>query len=150
MSRKRGTPPKPALSWRTICFYASVLAVGILIIQWIEYQHFARSQPGELRITLLAALFLGVGIWAGAQLFRSPAANKPDGNPEAQAVLGISARELEVLDLLAAGLSNKEIARQLNVSPNTIKTHVARLLEKLEADRRTQAISKARALGLVR
>ncbi|WP_084421235.1 helix-turn-helix transcriptional regulator [Henriciella litoralis] len=150
MSRKRGIPPRPGLSWRTILFYAGVLAVGILIIQWIEYQNFARSRPGELSIALLAALFLAVGVWAGALLFRRPsAADRSDGNPEAQAALGISAREMDVLELLATGLSNKEIARKLNVSPNTVKTHVARLLEKLEADRRTQAISKARALGLV-
>ncbi|MEQ9315091.1 MAG: response regulator transcription factor [Henriciella sp.] len=140
-----------AFNWQNALFYGAVLAAGILIIQWIEYQQVARSQGGELRIALLAALFLGIGLWAGAQLFRSPASpDAADGNPKAQAALGISERELEVLALLAEGLSNKDIARRLNVSPNTVKTHVSRLLEKLEANRRTQAISKARALGLVR
>lgn len=141
----------PSASWPAILVYGAALAAGILILQWIEYQHFARTHPGEVRIALLAALFLGVGIWVGAQLFRGRAAKTPaDGNPKAQAALGISPREKDVLDLLAAGFSNKEIARELGVSPNTVKTHVARLLEKLEANRRTQAILKARELGLVR
>lgn len=61
----------------------------------------------------------------------------------------ISARELEVLQLLANGHSNKEIAAELFVSPNTVKTHIARLYEKLEVSRRTQAVSRAKALQLV-
>ena len=69
--------------------------------------------------------------------------------PQAQAALKISERELEVLRELAAGLSNKEIAQRLSVSPNTVKTHVARLYEKLGARRRTDAILKARELGLL-
>ena len=64
--------------------------------------------------------------------------------------LGISGREREVLELLAAGRSNKEIARQLEVSPNTVKTHVARLFEPLQAKRRTDALNKARELGILR
>ncbi|HEX8402176.1 MAG TPA: LuxR C-terminal-related transcriptional regulator [Allosphingosinicella sp.] len=54
-----------------------------------------------------------------------------------------------MLHEIAAGRSNKEIAIELKVSPNTVKTHVARLFEKLGARRRTEAINKARALGLV-
>ena len=65
------------------------------------------------------------------------------------AALGISGRELEVLHALAAGQANKEIARSLGVSPNTVKTHVARLYEKLEAKRRTDAVARARALGIL-
>ena len=72
-----------------------------------------------------------------------------DGNPQAQASLGISPRELAVLQELAAGRSNKEIAQRLGVSPNTVKTHVARLYEKLGARRRTDAIARARALGIL-
>jgi ATP/maltotriose-dependent transcriptional regulator MalT len=63
--------------------------------------------------------------------------------------LGVSDREFEVLTLLAQGRSNKEIAKQLDVSPNTVKTHVASLFEKLEAKRRTEAISRARELGIL-
>jgi DNA-binding NarL/FixJ family response regulator len=71
------------------------------------------------------------------------------GNPQALAALGISPRELEVLHEIAAGHSNKEIAARLHVSPNTVKTHVARLLEKLGAKRRTDALRRARELDLV-
>jgi ATP/maltotriose-dependent transcriptional regulator MalT len=73
-----------------------------------------------------------------------------DGNPRALASLGISRRELDVLQGLAAGRSNMELAKALNVSPNTIKTHVAHLLAKLDARRRTDAINKARELGIIR
>jgi ATP/maltotriose-dependent transcriptional regulator MalT len=71
-------------------------------------------------------------------------------DPHAPSRLGISGRELEVLAHLAAGRSNKEIAQRLEVSPNTVKTHVARLFEKLGARRRTQAILRARELGVLR
>ncbi|RIJ18259.1 winged helix-turn-helix transcriptional regulator [Henriciella mobilis] len=147
-SARRGLP----VSWPAILLYGGLLAAGVLILQWIEYQQYARTHSDEIRIALLAALFLGVGVWVGAQLFRNPGPPDPpaDGNPKAQAALGISDRERDVLVLLAQGLSNKEIARELGVSPNTVKTHVARLYEKLEAGRRTQAVQKARDLGLVR
>lgn len=152
MKRKQTRQNWSAISWRRIVAYAALLAVGVLVLQWIEYQQFARTHSGELRLTLLAALFLGIGIWAGAQLFRSPPppGAQDDGNPAARQSLGISEREFEVLQHLAAGHSNKEIARLLGVSPNTIKTHVARLLEKLDASRRTEAIRRARELGIVR
>jgi len=83
------------------------------------------------------------------RVFATPAPTAFDGNPKARAELGLSERELEVLHELAAGHSNKEIAAQLHVSPNTVKTHVARLFEKLGARRRTEAIRRARELGIV-
>ncbi|MBX9643921.1 MAG: response regulator transcription factor [Novosphingobium sp.] len=70
-------------------------------------------------------------------------------NDKALAALGISPRECEVLELLAEGASNKVIARRLDISPNTVKTHAARLFEKLEAQSRTQAVRKARELDLL-
>jgi DNA-binding NarL/FixJ family response regulator len=72
------------------------------------------------------------------------------GNPQAVASLGISPRELTVLQRLAAGQSNKEIASELDISPNTIKTHVGQLFDKLGAKSRTDAIKRARELGIVR
>jgi ATP/maltotriose-dependent transcriptional regulator MalT len=84
------------------------------------------------------------------RLFRRPPAAPFEPNLKVRETLGISDRELEVLARLAAGRSNKEIANELNVSPNTIKTHVANLFEKLEAKRRTEAISRARELGILR
>lgn len=152
MKRRRKPHSGLSVSWPAILLYGGLLAAGVFILQWIEYQQYARTHSEEIRIALLAALFLGVGVWIGAQLFRSPASTDlpADGNPKAQAALGISEREKDVLLLLAEGFSNKEIARKLGVSPNTVKTHVARLFEKLEAGRRTQAVQKARDLGLVR
>ena len=94
--------------------------------------------------------FMALGIWVGARLFRHRAAPIPfEPNTRAQASLGITEREYEVLCLLAAGRSNKEIAAGLKLSLNTVKTHVARLYEKLAAARRTQAILRARDLGLI-
>jgi len=90
-----------------------------------------------------------LGIWAGARLTGRPPAAPFEPNEKALRYLGISGREREVLELLAAGHSNKEIARLLGISPNTVKTHVAALLGKLEVTRRTQAIRKARALQIL-
>ncbi|MBT9447341.1 MAG: response regulator transcription factor [Hyphomonadaceae bacterium] len=135
---------------RTIAIYGGVLALAAVALQWVEYRMWARAHPQELYIGLIALAFMGLGVWVGARLFRT---ERPGGafepNTRAQASLGITEREFEVLKLLAAGRSNKEIARALVVSPNTVKTHIARLFEKLEAARRTEAILKARELGLI-
>jgi ATP/maltotriose-dependent transcriptional regulator MalT len=84
------------------------------------------------------------------RLYHRAPATSFEPNKAAQETLRISARELEVLELLAAGRSNKEIANRLEVSPNTIKTHIAKLFEKLEVSRRTEAILRARELGMIR
>lgn len=138
--------------WRRILVYGLALAAGTALLQWLDYRHLARAQSETVYIALIALVFLALGVWAGVKLLghRAPPVPPFDGNPRAQATLGISPREREVLELLAAGLSNKEIADKLHVSPHTVKTHVARLFEKLEARRRTEAILKARELGLLR
>ncbi len=150
MPRRKPTSFLPRGSWRAILAYGALLAGGAALLQWLEYRRFMRIHSDEAQYALVAALFLALGVWAGMQLMpgRGKGQDK-DGNPAAQASLGISSREHEVLILLAKGLSNKEIAGSLGVSPNTVKTHVARLLEKLGARRRTEAILKARELGLV-
>jgi DNA-binding CsgD family transcriptional regulator len=134
---------------RTIVLYGLVLAVAAVALQWAEYQFFARAHAGEIYVALIAVGFLGLGVWVGARLFRRPPAGPFEPNVRAQASLGITEREFEVLELLAAGRSNKEIAQGLAVSPNTVKTHIARLFGKLQAARRTEAILKARELGLI-
>ena len=134
--------------WKRIMFYGVLLAAGTLALQWLDYQRLARAHSGDIYVFMIAAAFLALGVWLGARAF----AARPhpfDGNPQALAALGISAREREVLEEIVAGRSNKEIAVRLNVSPNTVKTHVARLFEKLGAKRRTDAIRKARELGIV-
>jgi DNA-binding CsgD family transcriptional regulator len=135
--------------WKRVVGYGALLAAGTFALQWLDYQRLARMHPGDVYLFLVAAAFLVLGIVVGAKIFAAPAAPAFDGNPKAQTALGLSGRELEVLHELAAGHSNKEIAAHLHVSPNTIKTHVARLFEKLGAKRRTEAIRRARELGIV-
>lgn len=132
-----------------VLIYGGVLAAGALALQWFDYQRLARERTADVYLFLFAAGFLALGIYIGARVIGRPAPLPFDGNPSAQAALGISARERTVLEQLAAGRSNKEIARELGVSPNTVKTHIARLYEKLEASRRTEAIARARDLGLI-
>ena len=135
--------------WRPIAVYGAALAAGALALQWLGYDRLAWSRPGEIYIALIAAAFLALGIYLGRRLFAAPRPSTFDGNPQAVASLGISPRELVVLKELAAGRSNKEIARRLEVSPNTVKTHLARLYEKLGAERRTDAVNRARELGII-
>ena len=135
---------------RTVLIYGIALAAGAVLLQWLEYQVWARTHPGMIYVALIAAAFLGLGIWVGRRLFRSePRTGEFTPNERAQSSLGITERERQVLQLLADGRSNKEIAAQLGLSPNTVKTHVARLFEKLRVARRTEAIQLARELGLV-
>lgn len=135
---------------RTVLIYGFALAAGAVALQWLEYRIWARTNPGTAYIALIAVAFLGLGIWVGRKLFRSE--SQPDRftpNERAHDSLGITGRERQVLQLLADGRSNKEIAAQLELSPNTVKTHVARLFEKLRVARRTEAIQHARELGLI-
>lgn len=135
---------------RTVLIYGALLAVGAVALQWLEYRVWAQTHVTETWVALIAAAFLGLGVWVGARLFGRPAhAGHFEPNLPALASLGITGREHEVLALLASGRSNKEIARRLNVSPNTVKTHVSRLYEKLPAARRTEAILRARELRLI-
>jgi len=133
--------------WR-IMGYGALLACGTLLLQGLDYLWFARTHRDAIHITLVALLFLGIGTAVGAGALR-PRPAPLRGNPQALASLGISPRELAVLRELAAGHSNKEIAARLHVSPHTIKTHVGHLFAKLEARRRTDAIHRARALGIL-
>jgi DNA-binding CsgD family transcriptional regulator len=134
---------------KRILLYGVAIAVGASLLTWIRYRHVVRLIPTELYIGAIAVAFTGLGAWVGYRVTRPRVA--PDGarNDKAIAALRISPRELDVLALLAEGLSNKEMAARLFVSPNTIKTHLKHLYEKLEVSRRTQAIAKARELRLI-
>ena len=138
----------PPGSWGRALGYGAFLALGTLVLQLLDYQSLVRDNVRDLYVALIAAAFLAGGVALGMRLV-APPRPVPAGNPQAQATLGISEREFEVLRLLAAGRSNKEIARALGISPNTVKTHVARLYEKLGANRRTEAIVRAKELGLL-
>lgn len=129
--------------------YGLALAGGALLLEWIDYKHTVHDWSTELTIGLVAIVFVALGIWVGNRLTARPRSPVFERNAAAIRSLGISARECEVLDLLASGAANKVIARRLGISPNTVKTHVARLFEKLEAANRTEAIHKARALEIL-
>ena len=136
--------------WRQVAVYGAALGAGTLALQWLNYDQLARARPVQIYLFLVAAGFLALGVIVGVRVFAPGRPTTFDGNPKAVAALGISPRELVVLEELAAGRSNKEIARRLEVSPNTVKTHLARLYEKLGAERRTDAVNRARELGILR
>jgi DNA-binding CsgD family transcriptional regulator len=135
---------------------------GVLIagLKLIEYRWLVVEYSVEIYGGLVAALFAGLGIWLGLKLTRpketvvvrevmvpAPAAFVRDqGKLES---LGITPRELEILGLIAEGLSNKEIAARVNVSENTVKTHSSRVFDKLGAQRRTQAVQLGKELRLI-
>lgn len=135
--------------WRRVLGYGALLGGAFAALQWLDYQRLARTHLGEVYVFFIAAGFLALGVLFGARVLRPPQSLPFTGNPQARAALKLSPRELAVLEALAAGQSNKEIARALDVSPNTIKTHVANLFAKLEVRRRTEAIARARALGIM-
>lgn len=130
--------------------YALALALGAAALQWLEYRYLTRIYSTEIYILLLAIGFVGLGVWAGRGM--TPSARTGEAfarNEAAIRSLGLSPRECEILELLASGQSNKELARTLAISPNTVKTHIARVYGKLEVERRVQAIEKARWLALI-
>jgi len=136
-------------TWGRVLIYAASLAVGAFLLQWLEYQYFIRAVSTELYIVFIAALFTALGAWVGTRLTRLPPPVDFVRNDAVLKTLGVTEREVTVLELLAAGDANKEIARKLDISPNTVKTHIASLFAKLEVQRRTQAIQKARALRIL-
>jgi len=135
---------------KTILLYGLCLAVVAFALEWLEYRYFMRVFSTEIYIVILVTGFTGLGIWVGQQLTPQQPAYPFTVNTAALKALGVSPREYTVLELMAAGQSNKEIARSLDISPNTVKTHIARVFEKLGAARRTEAINKARELSLIR
>lgn len=134
---------------RIVIPYAIALALAAVALEWLKYRHVTRVDSTEIYVALLAIGFIALGLWAGRRLTpRAPVAAFRR-NDAAIRSLGLTPRECEILALLASGQSNKELARTLGVSPNTIKTHIARVYEKLEVERRIEAIEKARWLALI-
>jgi DNA-binding CsgD family transcriptional regulator len=135
--------------WRTILPYALALVVAAVALESLKFRYATRAVSTELYVFLLALGFIALGLWAGHKLTPRPAGPGFKRNDAAIRSLGLTPRECEILERLAVGESNKEMARTLGISPNTVKTHLARLYEKLEVERRVQAIEKARSLSLI-
>jgi DNA-binding CsgD family transcriptional regulator len=138
---------------RTILIYGLSLAALIFLLKFIEYRFLVRDLSLEFYIGAIAIFFTVLGVWAGLKLTKkktiiitNPAFQFDQSRIDS---LGISKREYEVLELMAKGLSNQEIADKLFVSLNTIKTHSSNLFLKLEVGRRTQAVQKAKELQLI-
>ena len=146
---------------RDTILYGISLAFLLFFLKWIELRFIIINHTLEIYVGLIALLFTGLGIWLALKLTkpkvetqiieREITTKNTDFiiNEEVMNELGISKRELEVLQLMADGLSNQEIAERLFVSLNTIKTHTSKLFEKLEVKRRTQAVEKAKRLSLI-
>jgi DNA-binding NarL/FixJ family response regulator len=128
------------------------MAAMIGLLKFLEYRYVVRDYTLEFYIGAVALIFAVLGVWAGRRLTRLPIVT-PDPNFRIDKAnlnrLGISPREYEVLELIAHGLSNREIADRLFVSPNTVKTHSSSLFSKLNARRRTEAVRRAKELGLL-
>lgn len=133
----------------------------IVVLKLLEFRFLVVERAVEIYGGLIALLFAGVGIWLGLKLTKNkevlivrevpvPAVPQPFAlNEERLKDLGITKRELEILELMAQGMSNREIAEKLFVSENTVKTHSSRLFDKLSARRRTQAVQIGKDMGLI-
>jgi len=132
----------------------------IVLLRLIEFRFLVVEHSIEIYGGIIAALFAGLGIWVGLKLTKKkevvvvkevpvPATQSFTLNEERLKDLGITRRELEILELIAQGLSNREIADKLFVSENTVKTHSSRLFDKLSARRRTQAVQIGKEMGLI-
>lgn len=145
---------------RTVIIYGLLGGVLIAVLKFIEYRFTIVEHSWELYGGLVALLFSVLGIWLGLKLTRPvhrvvvrevqvPVPTTGTVDPSRREQFGITARELEILEAIAAGLSIREIAEKLFVSENTVKTHSSRLFDKLDPKRRTQAVQRAKEAGLI-
>jgi two-component system, NarL family, response regulator LiaR len=146
---------------RHVLIFGLVGGLLIATLQYTEYRFVIIEHSIELYGALVAILFATFGIWLGLRITRSRETIRETvvvrevlvqpfaPNTAHQQTLGITARELQILALIARGFSNREIATQLFVSENTVKTHCARAFDKLGAVRRTQAVQRGKELGLL-
>jgi NarL family two-component system response regulator LiaR len=145
---------------RHVLMYGLIGGILIAALKWTEYRFLVVEHSIEIYGGLIAATFAVLGIWLGLKLTgkRQTIVVKeipvPAGGPfvldeRKREYLHITRRELEILELIAQGLSNREIAEKLFVSENTVKTHSSRVFDKLGARRRTQAVQLGKEFGLL-
>ena len=145
---------------KRVLLYGAVGGVLIAALKLIEYQYFVRAYPTEVYGGLVAVIFTAVGVYLGLKWTRPKETvivrevRVREGGPfalntESLRQIGMTPREHEILGLIAGGLSNREIGEKLFVSENTVKTHSARLFDKLGVSRRIQAVQEGRNLGLI-
>jgi NarL family two-component system response regulator LiaR len=145
---------------RHVLIYGVVGGILITALKWTEYRFLVAEHSIEIYGALIAATFAVLGIWLGLRLTGTqqtvvvkevpvPVARPFTPDPKKREDLGITPREFEILELIAQGLSNREIAGKLFVSENTVKTHSSRVFDKLGAKRRTQAVQLGKEFGLL-
>jgi DNA-binding CsgD family transcriptional regulator len=149
---------------KTVLIYGILGGVLIAVLKLVEYRFLVLEHSLEIYGGIVALLFSALGIWLGLKLTRTretvvvrevevqvpvPVTGPFERNETRLKQLGITPRELEILEAMAAGFSNREIAARLFVSENTVKTHAARVFDKLSAQRRTQAVQRAKEAGLI-
>jgi len=147
---------------KNVLLYGICLALLLFFLKWLELRLIIVHNSFEIYIAVVALLFTALGIWLALKLanpkIRTVVVEKEvfiektgdfTVNQPILDKLGLSKRELEVLQLMAQGLSNQEIASRLFLSLHTIKTHSSRIFEKMDVERRTQAIDLAKRLGII-
>ena len=149
---------------RHVLIYGLIGGILIALLKWSEYRFLVIEHSLEIYGGLIAATFAGLGIWLGLKvtarkqsvvvkevpvLVPAPAGGPFVPDEKKREDLGITPRELEILELIAQGMSNREIAEKLFVSENTVKTHSSRVFDKLGAKRRTQAVQMGKEFGLL-
>jgi DNA-binding CsgD family transcriptional regulator len=143
-----------------VLIYGLCGGVLIAVLKYIEFRFLIAQHAFEIYGGLIALIFAGLGVWLGLKFTKKkevlvvkevavPSLKPFALNEERRKDLGITKRELEILELMAQGMSNREIAEKLFVSENTVKTHLSRLFDKLSAKRRTQAVQIGKELGLI-
>lgn len=147
-----------------VLLYGLLGGALVVLLKLVEFRYLVVERSVEIYGGLVAALFAALGIWLGIRLTKNrtrvvervvvrevPANGAAPfvRNGTAVEALGITPRELEILELIAAGLSNREIAGRIFISENTVKTHSSRLFDKLGARRRTQAVQLGKERGLI-
>jgi DNA-binding CsgD family transcriptional regulator len=132
---------------KLVTLYGLVMAVGALGLTWLDYKFWMRDIGPEIFLIVMALFFGCLGLWFGRH-FANIETRDSGSNDKAIRALGLTPREIDMLRYLQTGKSNKEIARELGVSPNTVKTHLANLYVKLGVRNRTEAVSRSIELSL--